>query len=75
MFLLHYQKVVKVIKVKKRTFTDDVLTVKEMMDMLAIGKNTAYKLLRDGDIKSFRIGNTHKVLRKSVMDYIYKNSQ
>ena len=69
------QKVVKVIKVKKRTFTDDVLTVKEMMDMLAIGKNTAYKLLRDGDIKSFRIGNTHKVLRKSVMDYIYKNSQ
>ena len=69
------KKMVQVIKVKQRTFTDDVLTVKEMMDMLAIGKNTAYKLLRDGDIKSFRIGNTHKVLRKSVMDYIYKNSQ
>ena len=33
------------------------------------------ELLRDGDIKSFRIGNTHKVLRKSVMDYIYKNNQ
>lgn len=66
---------IKVIKVKKRTFTEDVLTVKEMMDMLAIGKNTAYKLLRDGVIKSFRIGNTHKVLRKSVMDYIYKNNQ
>ncbi len=69
------QKIVKVIKVKKRTFTDDVLTVKEMMDMLAIGKNTAYKRLRDGFSKSFRIGNTHKVLRKSVMDYIYKNNQ
>ena len=66
---------IKVIKVKKRTFTEDVLTVKEMMDMLAIGKNTAYKLLRDGVIKSFRIGNTHKVLRKSVQDYIYKHGQ
>ena len=67
------QKIVKVIKVKKRTFTDDVLTVKEMMDMLAIGKNTAYKLLRDGTIESFRIGTIYKVLRKSVEDYIYKN--
>lgn len=69
------QKLVKIIKVKQRRFTEDVLTVKEMMDMLAIGKNTAYKLLRDGVIKSFRIGNTHKVLRKSVLDYIYKHGQ
>ena len=60
------KKFIKIIKVKQRRFTEDVLTVKEMMDMLAIGKNTAYKLLRDGVIKSFRIGNTHKVLRKSV---------
>lgn len=67
------QKLIKIIKVKKRTLTDDVITVKELMDMLAIGKNTAYKLLHDGDIKSFRIGNTHKVLRKSVMDYIYNH--
>ena len=68
-------KLIKIFKVKQRRFTEDVLTVKEMMDMLAIGKNTAYKLLRDGDIKSFRIGNTHKVLRKSVQDYIYKHGQ
>ncbi len=67
------QKFIKIIKVKQRRFTEDVLTVKEMMDMLAIGKNTAYKLLRDGTIKSFRIGNIYKVLRKSVQDYIYKN--
>ena len=59
---------------KQRKF-NDVLTVDELMDFLAIRRSTAYKLLRDGDIKSFRIGNTHKVLRKSVMDYIYKNSQ
>ncbi len=69
------QKFIKIIKVKQRRYTEDVLTVKEMMDMLAIGKNTAYKLLRDGTIKSFRIGNIYKVLRKSVQDYIYQNRQ
>ena len=42
-----------------------------MMDMLAIGKNTAYKLLQEGKIKSFRIGNSYKILRESVKDFIY----
>ena len=61
--------------IKHRTYNEDILTVNEMMDMLAIGKNTAYKLLQTVTIQSFRIGNTYRVLRKSVMDYIYKNSQ
>ena len=69
------KKFIQIIKVKERRFTEDVLTVREMMDMLAIGKNTAYKLLQTGTIQSFRIGNTYRVLRKSVMDYIYKNNQ
>ncbi len=69
------KKFIKIIKVKQRRYNEDVLTVKEMMDMLAIGKNTAYKLLRDGTIKSFRIGNIYKVLRKSVQEYIYNNHQ
>ena len=67
------KKLIKIIKVKERRYNEDVLTVKEMMDMLAIGKNTAYKLLRDGTIESFRIGTIYKVLRKSVEDYIYTN--
>ncbi len=61
------------IKVKERRYTDDVITVKEMMDILAIGKNTAYKLLQDGVIKSFRIGKTYKVLRQSLKEYIYSH--
>ena len=61
------------IKVKERRYTDDVITVKEMMDILAIGKNTAYKLLQDGAIKSFRIGKTYKVLTKSLKEYIYNH--
>ena len=67
------KKLIKIIKVKERRYNEDVLTVKEMMDMLAIGKNTAYRLLREGTIKSFRIGTSYKVLRESVENYIYSN--
>lgn len=63
------------IKVKERRYTDDVLTVKEMMDLLAIGQRTAYKMLKDGTIQSFRIGNKYKVLTKSVKDYIYSHKK
>ena len=58
---------------KHRRYDEDVLTVREMMDMLAIGKNTAYKLIREGKVKSFRLGNSYKVLRKSVVEYIYSH--
>lgn len=61
------------IKVKERRYNEDIITVKELMDMLAIGKNTAYQLLHDGTIKSFRIGNNYKVFRKSVQEYIYSH--
>ena len=56
---------------KVRKYDQDVLTVREMMDMLAIGKNTAYKLIHEGAVKSFRLGNSYKILRKSVEEYIY----
>ena len=56
---------------KERKYDEDVITVREMMDMLAIGKNTAYKLIHDGKVKSFRLGNSYKILRKSVAEFIY----
>jgi len=61
------------IKVKERRYTEDIITVKEMMDILAIGKDTAYKLLKDGRIKSFKIGRHYKVLRKSLNQFIYNH--
>ena len=59
------------IKVKERRYTEDILTVKEMMDILAIGKHAAYKLLNDGTIRSFRMGRQYRVSTKSVKAYIY----
>ena len=39
----------------------DLITVDELCDMLAIGKNTAYNLLNTQKIKAFRIGRTWKI--------------
>lgn len=49
---------------------DDVLTVKELMDFLAVGKNTAYTLLKNGNIKSFKIGRCYKIPKTNVLAYI-----
>lgn len=48
----------------------EILTVEEMMEILNVGKNTAYQLLESGEIKAFRIGRLWKIPRKSIYDYI-----
>lgn len=50
----------------------EILTVQELMDLLYIGKNAAYQLLNEGKIKAFRIGNTWKIPRGAVDEYIIK---
>ena len=41
----------------------DVVSVSELMDMLHIGKNTAYELLQSGKIKSIKIGKSIEFLK------------
>ena len=49
---------------------NDILTVEDLMELLNIGKNTAYSLLESGEVKAFRIGRMWKIPRKSVHVYI-----
>lgn len=48
----------------------DILTVKELMDYLAVGKNTAYKLLREKKIKAARIGRIYKIPKENVDEFL-----
>jgi excisionase family DNA binding protein len=57
---------------KERKFSD-ILTVKELMDYLAVGKNTAYDLLKTKKIKSIRIGRVYKIPKSEVQEYILKS--
>lgn len=53
------------------TNTDDlplVLTVSEVSDILDIGKNTAYDLIRSGTIKSFRAGRQIRVSKSALLE-------
>ena len=50
--------------------SNEILTVEDLMELLNIGKNTAYSLLESGEVKAFRIGRMWKIPRKSVYDYI-----
>ena len=51
---------------KQRKF-NDVLTVDELMDFLAIGRSTAYKLLRTGKIKCIKIDMYHKCMNGELI--------
>ena len=52
----------------------DVLSVKQLCEILDIGKNTAYRLLQSGEIKSIKIGKVYKIPKKYVKEYISKTN-
>ena len=49
----------------------DVLTVQELGQALNISRNTCYKLLQDGTIKSIRIGSSYRIPKTYILEYIY----
>ena len=50
--------------------TKDILTLKDLQELLHIGKNTALRLVQSGEIKAFRVGNQWRILKGSVERYI-----
>lgn len=54
---------------------DEVLTVAELADLLKIGMNSAYRLINSGEIETFRVNNSHRVLRSAVTQYIIKRTR
>lgn len=47
-----------------------VLTIQELMEVLNIGRNSAYELFSSGAIRAFRIGSRWKIPKDAVIDYI-----
>lgn len=48
----------------------NLMTAKEAMEALGIGKNLMYRLLNDGEIKGVRVGGkVWRISRKSLSDY------
>lgn len=48
----------------------DVLTPRELKDILRIGFNKVYDLIKNGDIKSLRVGNKIIIPKSAVLEYL-----
>ena len=59
----------------ENTFTEypDIVSPKQMMQMLHIGRNKAFELLKS-DIHSIRIGSAHKIPKIYIIEYLNKHS-
>ena len=58
-----------------RSFDDLPLTlrVEDLMPILGIGRNTAYELVRSGQIRSVRIGRQIRIPKDAILEYLQKN--
>ncbi len=52
--------------------TKDILTLKELQELLHIGKNTALRLVQSGEIEAFRVGNQWRITRDSILKFILR---
>lgn len=46
------------------------LRVEDLMPVLGIGRNTAYELVRSGQIRSIRIGRQLRIPKEAVQEYL-----
>jgi excisionase family DNA binding protein len=51
----------------------DIVTVEELAEMLKIGRNTAYKLIRASIIKSVRVGRNIRIPKDEIIAYLTQN--
>ena len=50
------------------------LQVEELMPILGIGRNTAYELIRSGQIRSIRVGRQLRVPKDAVLDFLTRQN-
>ena len=46
------------------------LRVEDLIPLLGIGRNTAYRLVRSGEIRSIKIGRQIRIPRQVLLDYL-----
>ena len=49
---------------------EPIMTVQEVCEVLMVGKNTVYALIKEGKVESFRTGRTWKIKRDALSDFI-----
>ena len=48
----------------------DVLVPTELQEILGVGRNFAYSLLKSGEIPSLRVGKKYRIPKDAVLHYL-----
>ncbi len=48
----------------------DVVDIKDLQRMLNIGRNLAYSIIQNGEIRFRKVGKTYKILKKDIISYL-----
>ena len=61
----------------KMMFPDypDIVTVKQLREMLGISRQLAYELINDGKLQAIKIGNSFKIPKVSVINYVTEEQE
>ena len=52
----------------------DIMSVNDLSSALSIGRTKAYEMVRTGQNTCFKIGNAIRIPKKSLLDYVNRNS-
>ena len=53
---------------------NDVLIPQDLMEILHIGRNSVYKLLEEGQIKSIKVGCSYRIPKINLIKYLFPDS-
>ena len=49
---------------------DEILSIEDVMEILHIGKNSVYSLLKSNEIRNIRVGKRYIVPKQNVINFI-----
>lgn len=53
----------------------DILSVKQVSEMLKIGTVLAYKLVKSGELKSRKVGRDYKIPKTAVITFLMREEE
>ena len=53
---------------------DEILTVKEVCELLQVHQSTVYKLIKEGRFPAFRIGSDWRFLKDRIMRWMVEQT-
>lgn len=54
----------------EKTGVPDILSVRQVREILGIGRVSVYQLIETGEITAFRMGRTYYIQKQSVQQYL-----